>query len=284
MDFDIIDRLKKNNKIYYVIKCRICGHIKEIDKYNYETSLKKKKGLLHNGMNCKDNYYNSFIGQEIGDYVVDSRDSFSYNLHCKRCGTKEKLLLRSLQIADCHSHAHVIRCLKNLPDSEIKSVIAERFQNIKQRCGNPMNNNYSHYGARQITCDYEFAIDLYYDFHEEIESHAKIYGLRNSTFDRIDVNKGYTKDNLRITTQSVQSTNTTRKKLFILEKGNERVLCDNAMEFGRQYNVNGRGVGNVVRGTSKTAGGWHLYKLCNLEDNIDKIMKEESVTTKLITT
>ena len=284
MDYEIIDKLRKNNKDYYLIKCKKCGHEKEIIKYNYQIAVSRPTGLSHNGINCKEDYYDSFIGKEIGDYVVDTREDFVYCLHCKKCGTKEKILLRSLQLADLYSHKHGIRCYKNLPESEIKNVIAIRFNDIKQRCNNPNNYNYSHYGKRNIQCDYKYAVDLYYDFYDELKEHSEKYGLHNSTFDRIDVNKGYTKDNLRIATQSVQSTNTTRKKLFILEQGKIRVLCDNAMEFGRTFNVNGRSVGNVIRGSSKTAGGWRLYKVFPPDANVDEIMEKESVTTKIITT
>ena len=35
MDYEIIDKLRKNNKDYYLIKCKKCGHEKEIVKYNY---------------------------------------------------------------------------------------------------------------------------------------------------------------------------------------------------------------------------------------------------------
>ena len=72
--------------------------------------------------------------------------------------------------------------------------------------------------------------------------------------------------------------------MFILEKDNEKVLCDNPMCFGRIFNVNGRSVGNVVRGSSKTAGGWKLTRIVGLDENIEEIINNEGVTTKLITT
>lgn len=126
---------------------------------------------------------------------------------------------------------------------------------MKQRCENPNNNNYKHYGQRGITCEYKYAIDLYMDFAEELQQKIKQNGLKNATFDRIDVNKGYYKDNLRITTQKVQCTNTTKQRIFIIEKDNERIIGNNAMEVGRQLNINGRSLGNMVRGSSKSAGG-----------------------------
>lgn len=281
MDYKIVDKHYKKNKWYYLVQCTKCGHKKEIAVGNYERAK-----LLCNGINCKNDYYNNFIGKQYGDYVVDSfnEKDHTYILHCMKCGTKEKLTFQSVSRATAGNHRHGTRCIKNLPPSEIKDTIIARFYDMRQRCNNPNSHNYPHYGGRGITCEYEFAIDLYYDFYNELREYSLLHGLRNSTFDRIDVNKGYCKSNLRIANQSIQSTNTTRKKVFILSNGREKVLCDNAMEFGKVYGLNGRSVGNVVRGSSKRAGGWSLYKVLTEKEDIDEVIKNEGVTTKLITT
>ncbi len=220
----------------------------------------------------------------VGDYeIVSYLGNYKYKVKCSKCGIETISTLQSL-ISKSDSYAHGIRCFKSIPNSKYKKVILERFQNMNQRCNNPNNTNYSHYGARGIKLEYQYPIDLYLDFIDELKAHSEKYGLRNSTFDRIDVNGNYCKTNLRITTQSVQSTNTTKKILFILEKDGDKVLCDNSMAFGKAYNTNGRAIGNVVRGTVKTAGGWRLYAKFAPNINIDKIVETESVTTKLITT
>lgn len=286
MDYKILKyyRREKDQVECFLVQCNICYHQKEMTKHNYDSAKKNKNGLCHNGTNCKEDYYDFFIGKKFGDYVVDKREGKRYFLHCEKCGTQEQLSLYSLQNADKHNHFHGVRCFKNIPDSEIKQAINRRFSNIKQRCSNPNSSSYKYYGEKGIICDYKFVVDFYLDFYEEFSSHAKKYGIRNSTFDRIDVNKGYTKENLRVTTMSIQTANTHRKRLFILEKEGERVLSDNMMEFGRHFGVNGRAIGNLVRGTSKTAGGWRLYKIVPVDSDIEEIVKKESVTTKLITT
>lgn len=58
------------------------------------------------------------------------------------------------------------------------------------------------------------------------------------------------------------------------------MLSDSAMAFGRKYNINGRAIGNLVRGVSKSSYGWKLLKKSH---NLDDI-KDISVTTKLIIT
>lgn len=51
------------------------------------------------------------------------------------------------------------------------------------------------------------------------------------------------------------------------------------MEFGRVYNVNGRSIGNIVRGKSKSCSGWTLVK----KSKDIKDLSDINVTTKLIT-
>lgn len=281
MDYIIIKTYYKNHAKWHTVQCSKCGHIKEISDDGYQRAK-----LLCNGTNCKEDYYNKFTGKIFGNYIVDKVDKHYCEMHCLVCNTKEIITTQALLKANKgkESYKHGVRCIKNVPDSKIKQSIITRFNDMKQRCNNKNHNNYSNYGARGIQCKYKYAVDLYYDFYDELLEHSKKYGLENSTFDRIDVNGNYEKSNLRIATQSIQSTNTTRKKLFILEKDNVRVLCDNAMEFGKMYNVNGRSIGNVVRGDSKTAGGWRLVRIVGTNENIEEIIKAESVTTKLITT
>ena len=284
MDYKIIREFYGENsqgqKIKkYLIKCQICGHEKEITKYNYDIA-----DLNHNRINCKEDYLNWWIGQQIDDYTVINRENDLYTIKCNVCGVTERVNLRTLQISNYHNHFHGENCYKLLPTSDIKEIIANRFYDMYQRCNNENNNNYNHYGGRGIKLKYKYPIDLYLDFHKNFEE-LKQQGLdiKKYSFDRINVNGDYEKSNLRLTTQSIQSTNTTRKKIFIVEKNNEKIICDNAMEFGRQYNINGRSLGNVIRGTSKTAGGWRLVKILSPNDDIEEIIKNEGVTTKLIT-
>ncbi len=72
------------------------------------------------------------------------------------------------------------------------------------RCTNPNNKSYKHYGGRGIkVCERwkdfsKFKEDLYDSYIE----HVKIYGEKNTTLDRIDVNGDYTMDNVRWATLS----------------------------------------------------------------------------------
>lgn len=335
-DFKVLNFIcRKHNNNYYLVKCCVCGHEKEVSENNlkmqnnnhsmlnchedyYKTFIGKKFGdyvctsvikdigfkfvfkckecghtlssniaevRRHSAYICKSDYYNTIVGKSFGDIFVESMvnsdgHNTTYKCRCKKCNVEMTLTERSIK--KCHKHGD--NCIKHIPDSPYKKALISRFNNMFQRCNNPNNTNYSKYGGRGIKLCYEHAVDLYNDFIDEFIVHSLIYGIRNSTFDRIDVNGNYEKDNLRITTQSVQSTNTRRKRIFIIEKGEERIMSDNTMELGRMLGLNGRSLGNLVRGSNKSCKGWTLYKIIEDNEDLDEIVKHEGVTTKVITT
>lgn len=272
-----IEYESKEKGFIATMKCEICGHILK----THTSNLKIKK---HSPFVCEEDYQKSLIGTQYGDLIITGihgRTQFNevlYDCKCSVCGMQSTEKLQSLK----RNIQHGTHCLKLLPDDGIKKIITWRFYNMYQRCNNPNNKHYENYGGRGIKLLYKNAIDLYFDFAEEIKEFAKTHDIRNCTFDRINVDGNYEKSNLRIASQTVQNTNTTRKKMFILEKGNERILSDCAMECGRYLNLNGHSIGNVVRGTSKSSGGWRLYRNVDLSENIDDVVANEGVTTKLI--
>lgn len=273
-DYKVVDILHKDNHFLIVLQCEICGNIVA---YN-ECDLISKK---HSIFSCGEKYLSNVIGQKFGDYEVISflkyeNGYYYYNVECSVCHTK---CVKSLLSLERSRFKHGDECFKVL-DGDYKEEIARRFGSIKQRCNNKNSGAYKHYGGRGIQLKYKYTIDFYLDFIDDFREFAKIHGVRNTTFDRINVYGDYEKSNLRLATQELQSTNTTRKTYFILEKGEEKVLSDSAMAFGRKYNINGRAIGNLVRGVSKSSYGWKLLKKSH---NLDDI-KDISVTTKLIIT
>lgn len=259
------------------LECKICGHV--INTHASRIAIRK-----HSAYVCEEDYHRNLLGNEYGDLriigIADQRRGSAavYQCKCIKCGIESLETMAQLK----HNIHHGTHCFKLLPNDEFKTAIFRRYNLMYQRCNNSDNSAYQHYGARGIKLMYNSAVDLYYDFIDELREHAKIYGLRNSTFDRIDVNGNYEKSNLRITHQKVQSTNTTRKTMFIIEKSSQRILSDSAMECGRYLNINGRSVGNVVRGKSKSCSGWTLYRIVDANENIEQVVNDEGVTTKLI--
>lgn len=276
-DYKIID--VQNEMI--VAECTICGHKKYLRSHEL-----KWRSYNHGGLCCGEDYVQYFIGKIFGDYTVTGIDTGNqrvskeiyYVAKCGVCGTEITAPLKVLNKLPKHGDT----CFKALPNSEYKTVLEQRFNDMKQRCYNPNNTNYHHYGARGIKVEYEYLIDFYMDFIDEFKEFAATNGIRNTTFDRIDVNGNYCKGNIRLATQSVQSTNTTRRRLFIIQKDSERVIGDNAMEVARRYGINGRSLGNVIRGSSKSASGWTLVGTYPDDVDIQQLINDKDVTTNLI--
>src|SRR5699024_6277604 len=77
------------------------------------------------------------------------------------------------------------------------------YESMKQRCLNPNNDSYHHYGGRGITICEKWVKD-YSNFYKWATSN----GYRdNLTIDRIDVNGNYTPSNCRWVGWEEQSTN-----------------------------------------------------------------------------
>ena len=278
-DFTCVSVVQAPNKSWnLVLKCNVCGHV--INKH-----MDSITELNHSASRCREDFYNSEIGKVYGDLEIieiqghNKYDEVICKCKCTKCGIESIRRLFAIRKGIYHGE----ECFKQIPDSSIKRAVAQRWYNMYERCNNPNNSNYKHYGARGILLKYESPVDLYLDFADELKLYAEIHGLRNSTFDRIDVNGNYEKGNIRIATQRVQSTNTTRRKFFILRNGDETIISDNAIRCGEYLGLNGRSIGNVVRGKTKSSGGWVLDRILSEDEDPYKIIEEKGVTTNLIT-
>lgn len=278
-DYECIDVFNKNKAYYLKYKCTICEKTKTLK------ATKEPFKIKHSVANCKENFYNYFIGKTFDDLKIEkiTKENNKIKFECK-CIKCNQIISKDYRSLAKKINKHGTNCFKQIDDKIYKRIISNRFFNMKQRCNNPNHKKYKYYGGRGIKLLYENPLELYNDFIDEFKEHSEKYGIENTTFDRINVNGNYEKENLRLTTREIQNINCVDKKFFILVKDNEKVICDNAMYFGRIYNLNGRAIGNLIRKQSKQCGGWKLDKiLYNVtKENVKQIIEEEDVTTNLI--
>lgn len=103
----------------------------------------------------------------------------------------------------------------------------------------------------------------------------------------ISLNLSKEKITTTILGQYAQNVGTQKSSAPITSSGSlcdaRRILGDNAMEVARIIGINGRSLGNLIRGSSKSAGGWTLVGV--YQDNIDvqHLINDKDVTTNLIT-
>ena len=88
------------------------------------------------------------------------------------------------------------------------------WQSMKNRCLNPKSSDYPRYGCIGVTVDKQWA-DSFELFYSDMGDAPK-----GTTLDRIDVKKGYSKNNCRWATRHEQSFNrSSRKNSFSKYKG-----------------------------------------------------------------
>lgn len=98
--------------------------------------------------------------------------------------------------------------------SHTKLIVA--WKNMKNRCNKPTNDMYSHYGAKGIgySKSWENALNFVNDMKGEFDEHIKKHGLHQTTLDRIDNSKGYSKENCRWSTRFEQARNKTNNRFI----------------------------------------------------------------------
>lgn len=131
---------------------------------------------------------------------------------------------------------------------------------MKYRCNTPTCKAYKNYGARGIKVCNKWL--LYNGFKEDMwesyRRHVEKYGEKQTTIDRIDVNKGYSLENCKWSTYSEQSIHQRRKLYYIGIRliDNFKVLFNNRTAFCVNNNFANSKVVECIYGKTKAYKGW----------------------------
>lgn len=126
---------------------------------------------------------------------------------------------------------HGFRSIYHRENNTIENRFYCLFKTIKTRCNNKKRIVFNDYGGRGIKCEWDAFDDFRGDMYKSYLRHIKIYGIKNTTIDRRDNNKGYSKANCRWATRQEQSKNT-RRNINLTFKGKTMCLMDWAKKLG----------------------------------------------------
>lgn len=169
------------------------------------------------------------------------------DVECIKCGKRTTVRARQL-----YNEKHIsCQCTKIREDYDIKSNkrLYGTFHNMKYRCNTKTSDAYHNYGARGINvCDEWDGEDGFLHFKTWALNNGYKYGL---TIDRINPDLGYSPDNCRWITKSlntslanksmrVQHRKSNLGTYYAIDKDGVYLEFDNAAEFGRQHNLDGQ--------------------------------------------
>lgn len=108
-----------------------------------------------------------------------------------------------------------------------------RYYSLLRRCTNKNWNKYKYWGGKGIKNEWGSYEEFKKDMYKSYLKHRLKYGQSNTTLDRIDNKKNYSKLNCRWSTKLIQNNNRSNTKLYTYEGKTMTIK-----EWSRYKNVN----------------------------------------------
>lgn len=164
-----------------------------------------------------------------------------WNCKCK-CGVKcikngSYILAKKTQSCGCQVKENFNHFKHGYARHRKETKFYMIWSRMLRRCRNKNSGDFSHYGAKGIfVCKEWFDFKNFLnDMHPSFVDHQKkIKKNEKSTIDRIDNNKGYSKENCRWATMKEQAVNR-RTTIFISYNNKKMCLKDFSKTIGWQY-------------------------------------------------
>lgn len=221
----------------WICKCA-CGTIK-----TYRGKDLLYKSVQSCGCLVRDKPHEDLSGNQYGKlkvknlaYITDSGHTY-WNCICD-CGnsiicSRTKLLRSKHASCGCDKHMHPRKppSGKHFPKIitkygrfMVKERIVQEYIRMIGRCYNKKNSSYDYYGGKgitvskkwynpdrcnssKVTADIQGIETFIEDMYESYVAHVELYGEKNTTLDRVDGSKKYSKHNCRWATFQVQNNN-----------------------------------------------------------------------------
>ena len=107
----------------------------------------------------------------------------------------------------------------------------------KQRCENPNDAAYHHYGARWIKFEWSCFEAFYKDMYPAYVEHSREFWEKNTTIERVDNNWNYCRENCRWATRKEQANNRRSSRICLYGWKKYLSLREMCLELGLNYNA-----------------------------------------------
>lgn len=204
------------------------------------------------------------IGEIYGDYECvkyigrNEHNQKKYKMKCLKCSREKEMLDYAVTQERGIKHSSCGKGIKTL-----NKTFYSRWEGMRTRT---TNDNYwatEHYKGRGINSDeFELFIDFYDAMYESYLEHSAIYGERDTSLERIDVNKSYSKDNCCWVTLAQQQRNKRKNRDFLaISPNGEEIISKNISKFARDNNLDRGTISDVLNGRSSHHKGWKFQYL-----------------------
>lgn len=179
-------------------------------------------------------------------------------MHLNRGGSKSCGCLRGKNISKA-------KTIHGMTGTKIHKI----WIKMQERCLDRNNNRYDRYGGRGIKiCDrWMNFINFKEDMYDSFLEHAKIYGEKDTSIERIDIDKDYCIDNCKWITLAEQAGNTSKNRWFEAVSPNGDIFkSKNQTEFARKNNLSQSGIWQTLNNILISYKGWK-FNYINSEDS-----------------
>lgn len=127
-------------------------------------------------------------------------------MYCKECDNAYRKLGGYKKRSYQKNKDRIIKDINNR-NKERDCGLYFKYMSMVRRCTYPSQNAYRWYGALGIIVEWSNYKHFKKDMYDSFMEHVKVYGHKDTTLDRIDPSKNYSKNNCRWVTVMEQSKN-----------------------------------------------------------------------------